>query len=325
MTETVQAPAGAERYVGGGVLRKEDPELITGQAQFVDDISIAGMVWIGIVRSPYAHARITSVDVSKAREQDGVVAAFSGADLKDEWAAGLPCAWPIETRSFPEPAGEEARMPTHWPLATDKARFVGDGVAVVVADSRGAVKDALELVEVEYEPLEAVLELDQALRDGAPVVHEELGDNRAYTWSLGDGDAVQKLFDEAAVTIKERYWHPRLVPNAIEPRGVVVQPTPAMGEFTLWSATQVPHIAKLTLALSLGIPETKLRVIAPAVGGGFGSKLNVYPEEAICLAVARRLGRPVKWIEERTENYIATIHGRGVLQEMELAATRRGR
>ncbi len=283
------------------------------------------MVWIGIVRSPYAHARITSVDVSKAREQDGVVAAFSGEDLKDEWAAALPCAWPIETRSFPEPAGEEARMPSHWPLATDKARFVGDGVAVVVADSRGAVKDALELVEVEYEPLEAVLELEQALRDGAPAVHEELGDNRAYTWSLGDGAAVQKLFDEAAVTIKERYWHPRLVPNAIEPRGAVVQPTPAMGEYTLWSATQVPHIAKLTLALSLGIPETKLRVIAPDVGGGFGSKLNVYAEEAICLAVARRLGRPVKWIEERTENYVATIHGRGVLQDMELAATAEGK
>jgi aerobic carbon-monoxide dehydrogenase large subunit len=196
---------------------------------------------------------------------------------------------------------------------------------VVVADSRGAVKDALELVEVEYEPLEAVLALEEALRDGAPVVHEELGDNRAYTWSLGDGAAVQKLFDEAAVTIEERYWHPRLVPNAIEPRGVVVQPTPAMGEYTLWSATQVPHIAKLTLALSLGIPETKLRVIAPAVGGGFGSKLNVYAEEAICLAVARRLGRPVKWIEERTENYLATIHGRGVLQEMELAATEEGK
>jgi carbon-monoxide dehydrogenase large subunit len=325
MTETVQAPAGAERYVGGGVLRKEDPELITGQAQFVDDISIPGMAWIGIVRSPYAHARITSVDVTKARQLDGVVAAFSGEDLKSEWAAALPCAWPIETRSFPEPAEADARMPSHWPLATDKARFVGDGVALVVADSRGAVKDALELVEVEYEPLEAVLELDHALRDGAPVVHEELGDNRAYTWSLGDGDAVQKLFDEAAVTVKERYWHPRLVPNAIEPRGVVVQPTPAMGEFTLWSATQVPHIAKLTLALSLGIPETKLRVIAPAVGGGFGSKLNVYPEEAICLAVARRLGRPVKWIEERTENYVATIHGRGVLQDMELAATEEGK
>jgi carbon-monoxide dehydrogenase large subunit len=325
MTETAQASTEAQRYVGGGVLRKEDPELITGQAQFVDNLSLPGMVWVGIVRSPYAHARVTSVDLSKAREADGVVAAFSGKELEDEWAAALPCAWPIQTRSFPTPTDEDARMPNHWPLATEKVRFAGEGVAVVVADSRGAMKDTLELVEVEYEPLEPVLELEEALRDGAPAVHEEFGDNKAYTWSVGDGDAVQKLFDEAPVTLKERYWHPRLIPNAIEPRGALVQPTPAMGEFTLWSATQVPHIAKVTLALGLGIPETKLRVIAPDVGGGFGSKLNVYAEEAICLAVARRLGRPVKWIEERTENYLATIHGRGVLQEMELAATEEGK
>ncbi len=325
MTEAAQAPTAAQRYVGGGVLRKEDPELLTGQAQFIDDITLPGMLWVGIVRSPYAHARITSIDVSQAREQEGVVAAFSGEELKDEWAAALPCAWPIQTRSFPTPTDEDARMPNHWPLPTDKVRFAGEGVAVVVADSRGAVKDALELVEVDYEPLEPVLELEDALREGAPAVHEDLGDNKAYTWSVGDGDGVQQLFDEAAVTISGRYWHPRLIPNAIEPRGVVVQPTPAMGEFTLWSATQVPHIAKITLALSLGIPETKLRVIAPDVGGGFGSKLNVYAEEAICLAIARRLGRPVKWIEERTENYVATIHGRGVLQQMELAATEEGK
>src|SRR5919198_532882 len=325
MTETVEVPTEAQRYVGGGVLRKEDPELVTGQARFIDDIALPGMVWLGIVRSPYAHARITSVDVTRAHEAEGVVAAFSGADLKDEWAAALPCAWPIQTRSFPTPTDEDARMPNHWPLATEKVRFAGDGVAVVVADSRAAVKDALALVDVEYDPLEPVLEVEDALREGAPAVHEEFGDNKAYTWSVGDGDAVQKLFDEAPVTLKERYWHPRLIPNAIEPRGALVQPTPAMGEFTLWSATQVPHIAKVTLALGLGIPETKLRVIAPDVGGGFGSKLNVYAEEAICLAVARRLGRPVKWIEERTENYLATIHGRGVLQEMELAATEEGK
>ena len=326
MTETLETPTTeAQKYVGGGVLRKEDPELLTGQAQFIDNIVLPGMVWVGVVRSPYAHARIGSVDLSRAREHEGVVAAFSGADLQEDWAAALPCAWPIQTRSFPTPTDEDARMPTHWPLASDKARFAGDGVAVVVAESRADVKDALELVDVEYDALDPVLELEDALKDDAPTIHEDLGDNRAYTWSLGDADATQRLFDDAAVTIKERYWHPRLIPNAIEPRGVVVQPTPAMGEFTMWSATQVPHIAKITLSLSLGIPETKLRVIAPDVGGGFGSKLNVYAEEAICLAVARRLGRPVKWIEERTENYLATIHGRGVLQEMELAATAEGK
>jgi aerobic carbon-monoxide dehydrogenase large subunit len=326
MTETVEASTTeAERYVGGGVLRKEDPALITGQARFVDDIALPGMVWMAIVRSPYAHARIASVDVSRAREAEGVVAAFSGAELKDDWAAALPCAWPIQTRSFPTPTDEDARMPTHWPLAHDKARFAGDGVAVVIAESRTAAQDALQLVDVEYEPLEPVLELDDALAEGAPAIHEELGDNRAYTWGLGDAEATQKLFDEAAVTIDETYWHPRLIPNAIETRGVVVQPSPAMEEYTLWSATQIPHILKITLALTLGIPETKLRVIAPTVGGGFGSKLNVYAEEAVALAVARRLGAPVKWIEERTENYLATIHGRGVRQQMELAATEEGK
>ncbi len=324
MTETVEAQAAAQRYVGGGVLRKEDPALITGQARYVDDIALPGMVWMAIVRSPYAHARITSVDVSRAREAEGVVAAFSGAELKEDWAGSLPCAWPIGTGNFPLESDADTRMPEHWPLAHDKARFAGDGVAVVVADSRAAAKDAADLVDVGYEPLEHVLELDDALRDGAPAVHEELGDNRAYTWGVGDPDATQRAFDEAAVTIEEEYWHPRLIPNAIEARGVVVQPSPAMGEYTLWSATQIPHVLKVTLALTLGIPETKLRVVAPTVGGGFGSKLNVYAEEALALTLARRLGVPVKWIEERTENYLATIHGRGVRQKIELAATEEG-
>jgi carbon-monoxide dehydrogenase large subunit len=326
MTDTAEAPTTeAERYVGGGVLRKEDPALITGQARFIDDIALPGMVWLAVVRSPYPHARIASVDVTRARKAEGVVAAFSGDDLKDEWAAALPCAWPIQTMSFPTPTDEDARMPNHWPLATDKVRFAGDGVAVVVADSRGAAKDALQLVDVEYEPLEPVLDLEEALAEDAPAIHEEFGDNKAYTWGLGDADATERLFTDAAVTIKETYWHPRLIPNAIEPRGVVVQPSPAMGEYTLWSATQIPHILKITLSLTVGIPETKLRVIAPDVGGGFGSKLNVYAEEALALAVARRLGVPVKWVEERSENYLATIHGRGVLQDMELAATEEGK
>jgi aerobic carbon-monoxide dehydrogenase large subunit len=326
MTETVEAStAEAQRYVGGGVLRKEDPALITGEARFVDDIVLPGMVWLGIVRSPYAHARITSVDVSRALEADGVVAALSGGDLKDDWAGALPCAWPIGTGSFPLPTDADTRMPNHWPLAHDKARFAGDGVAVVVADSRAAAKDALALVDVEYEPLEPALELDDALADGAPAVHEDFGDNKAYVWGVGDQEATQKAFDEAAIRIEETYWHPRLIPNAIETRGVVVQPSPAMGEYTLFSATQVPHILKVTLALTVGIPETKLRVVAPTVGGGFGSKLNVYAEEAIALAVARRLGLPVKWVEERSENYLATIHGRGVRQVMELAATEDGK
>jgi aerobic carbon-monoxide dehydrogenase large subunit len=324
MTE-VQAPPAAERYVGRGVLRKEDPELVTGQARYIDDLAVPGMLWMAVVRSPYAHARINAVELSRARELPGVVAAFSGEDLRSDWAAGLPCAWPIARRSFPDPTTEDPRMPDHFPLATGTARYVGDAVAVVVADSRAAAKDAAEVVDVDYEPLDAVLGIEQALAEGAPLVHDDFDSNEAYTWTLGASDEVERIFSEAAVIVKERYLHPRLIPNAIEPRGVVVQPAPAQGEFTMWSATQIPHILKITLSLTLGIPETKLRVIAPDVGGGFGSKLNVYAEEALCLALARKLGVPIKWIEERAEGYLATIHGRGQIQDMELAATEEGK
>ena len=311
MTTATERP----RYVGGGVLRKEDPELLTGQARYVDDLVIAGQVWFAVVRSPYAHARIRSVDVSRALEMPGVVAAMSGEDLGSEWAGGLPCAWPVT---------EDIKMPTHWPLAKDVVRFAGDGVAVVVAESRALAEDAVEAVEVDYEPLPVVLDMEAALADDAPLVHEELGTNKCYTWTLAAGD-VESVFSGAPVTVKERYYHPRLIPNAIEPRGVIVQPSPAQGEFTIWSATQIPHILKVTLSMVTGIPESKLRVIAPEVGGGFGSKLNVYAEEALALAIARRLGRPVKWIENRSEAYLATIHGRDVVQDMEIAADEEGK
>jgi carbon-monoxide dehydrogenase large subunit len=302
-------------YVGTGVARKEDPELLTGQARYTDDLTVPGTVWMVVVRSPHAHARIRSVGVTSAREAEGVVAVFSGAELQDEWAAGLPCAWPVT---------EDIKIPTHWPLAIDKARFAGDGVAVVLAETRALAKDAAALVEVDYDPLPAVTDVEAALSDDAPILHDDFGTNRCYTWAMSAGD-VDRLFAEAAVTVKERYFQNRLIPNAIEPRSVLVQPVAAQGEYTVWSATQIPHILRVTLSLVTGIPEAKLRVIAPDVGGGFGSKLNVYAEEALCLALARRLGRPVKWTEERSEGYLATIHGRDVVQEIELAATVDGR
>ncbi len=324
MAQVEEVTEQGERYVGRAVLRKEDPALVTGQARFIDNIALPGMLWVGVVRSPFAHARIGGVDTGPARALPGVVAAFSGEELQDEWAAGLPCAWPIARRSFPEPTTEDPRTPDHFPLTTDKARYAGDGVAVVVAESRAAVKDAVEAVEVDYEPLEPILDLERALEDGAPLVHDQFGTNEAYNWTLSNGDA-DRIFSEAPVVVRERYLHPRLIPNAIEPRGVVVQPIPAQGEFTMWSASQIPHIAKVTLSLTTGIPESKLRVIAPDVGGGFGSKLNVYAEEALCLALARRLGTPVKWVEERSENYLATTHGRGHVQDFEVAATEDGK
>jgi aerobic carbon-monoxide dehydrogenase large subunit len=195
---------------------------------------------------------------------------------------------------------------------------------VIAALSRGAAEDAMELVEVEYEPLPVVVDPEAALADGAPLVHDEFGTNRCYTWLLEEGE-IDRLFAEADVTVSERYRQNRLIPNAIEPRAVFVTSIPAAGEFTMWSTTQVPHIARVTLSGVCGIPEAKLRVIAPDVGGGFGSKLNVYAEEALALAVARRLGRAVKWTETRSEGYLSTIHGREQVQQIELAATSDGK
>ncbi|HZD01584.1 MAG TPA: molybdopterin cofactor-binding domain-containing protein [Actinomycetes bacterium] len=298
------------------MLRKEDGPLIAGQGRYVDNLVLPGMLFMAIVRSPLAHARITGVDVSAALQVPGVVAAYSGADLASEWAASLPCAWPV---------APETRIPNHWPVAQDKARLVGDPVAVVVADTRAHAVDGAEAVDVDYDPLPAVTSIEQALASDAPVIHEEFGDNVCFKdLKIANGD-VDKVFAEAPVVVKQRYYHPRLIPNAMEPRGVLVQPVPVTGEFTLWSSTQIPHILRTLLALGVNIPESKFRVIAPDVGGGFGSKLDVYNEEAIALAVARRLGVPIKWIEERSEGYLATIHGRDVIQDMEVAATEEGR
>lgn len=306
-----------ERSVGSPVLRKEDPKLLTGQASFIDNLTLPGMVWMHVVRSPFAHARIKSVDAQAAKAMPGVVAVWSGADLADEWAGSLPCAWPVT---------EDIKLPTHWPVAQGKARRLGEAVAVVIAETRGQAKDAAEAVDVDYEPLPAVTDAEEAMKDGAPLVHEEFGTNVSYVWKHSSGDP-DKVLADARVVIKERYLHPRLIPNAIEPRGCVVQPVPAQGELTLWSSTQIPHIVKVTLSAftMANLSESKLRVIAPDVGGGFGSKLNVYAEEAICLAAARRLGRPVKWIEERSEAYLATTHGRGHVQDVEIAATEEGK
>jgi carbon-monoxide dehydrogenase large subunit len=314
----------AKRWVGGGILRKEDPELLTGQGRYVDDLVLPGMQWMAFARSPVAHANLTSVDVSAAQGMPGVTAVFTGQDLAGDWAAGMPCAWPIGDRVMPDEPTADARIPDHWPVAKDRVRYQGEIVAVVVADSREHAADAVSEVQVDYEELPVITDMEAALRDDAPVIHEAFGSNRAYTWTLANGE-VDRVFDDAPVVVKERYYHPRLIPNAIEPRGVVVQPIPSQGEVTIWSATQIPHILKTLMALVMNIHEAKIRVIAPDVGGGFGSKLNFYAEEAAAVAVARRLGVPVKWIEERSEAYLATIHGRDVIQDMEVAATEEGK
>ena len=298
------------KVIGTSQLRKEDAELITGRARFVDNITVPGMLWVGLVRSPFAHARINGIDVAKARELPGVVAVYTGDEL--EFAAPLFMAWPIN---------DEVKNPPHHPLTKDKARYAGDPVAVVVAESRALAKDAIELVDVDWEQLPAVTDIRAALEPDAPIVHEEFGTNNAGSWILQRDSPVPRrgptapFFDDPQlVKIKQEYRLARLIPNAIEPRGVVVDVNAPMGEYTVYSATQIPHILRTTLTITCGIPEAKLRVVAPDVGGGFGSKLEIYPEDAICLALARKLGRPVKWIEERSEGYLATLHGREMIQ-----------
>ena len=274
------------RHIGSALKRKEDDPLLRGRGTYVDNLDLPGTVVMAVVRSPYAHARITSIDTAAAKAAEGVVAVFTGADLRDDWKAAMPCAWPVT---------EDMKSPEHYPLAVSEVHYEGDGVAVVIADTPAHAVDAAELVDVDYEPLDALVDVAAAAQDGSALVHEELGTNVSYVWKLETG-----TFDDGAdVIVKHRYVQPPLIPNAMEPRGVVARPEPG-GDVTLWSATQIPHILRLLTAATLGMSETKLRVIAPDVGGGFGSKLDVYAEELLAVALARRLGTPVKWVEERS-------------------------
>ena len=299
--------------IGRRHLRKEDARLVTGQTRWTDNIQLPGTLHFAVYRSPMAHARITNVDVSAALEQPGVVAAFTGVDLV-AGCATLPCAWPVTEDMF---------HPAHPPVAVDKVRYVGDAVAVVVARDRYTAADALEHVVADFEPLPAVVDVEAALRDEV-LVHDEAGTNRCYTWPLSGGD-IDAAFAAADVVVKRRFHQNRLIPCAMEPRAVVVDPQGTAGDFTVYSATQIPHILRVMLAMITGTPEHKLRVVAPDVGGGFGSKLNVYAEEVIALLLAERLHRPIKWTESRSEAFQATIHGRDMLQDIELAATRDGK
>jgi carbon-monoxide dehydrogenase large subunit len=300
--------------IGQAVPRKEDARLLSGQGRYVDNLTATGTVHAHIVRSPYAHAAIASIDVSEAQRAPGVVAVYRGSDLESAWPGGLPCFWPVS---------EDIKMVKHLPLATDRVRFAGDGVAAVIAETRAAAKDAAELVQVEYEPLPAVTDVEDALADGAPLLHDDAPGNVAFNWAHAAGE-VDKVFADAAVTVKRRYRQQRLIPTAMEPRGVLCEVN-AAGDVTVTTSTQGPHIMRTAYTLVLGIPEAKLRVVAPDVGGGFGSKLDVYAEDMVVIAAARKLGRPVKWIEERSEANVATIHGRDVIQEIELAATEEGK
>ncbi|MEU1541436.1 xanthine dehydrogenase family protein molybdopterin-binding subunit [Actinacidiphila glaucinigra] len=306
---------GREPEVGRARVRKEDARLVTGRTNWTDNITVPGLLHIAILRSPMAHARIERIDVTPALERPGVVAAYSGRDLA-EGLGSLPCAWPVT---------EDIVLPEHPPVAVDEVRHTGDPVAVVVARDRYAAADALEAIDVDYEPLPPVLDMEAALAEGAPLVHADKGTNRCYTWPLATGEDYATVRERADVVLRRRFVQQRLIPNAMEPRAVVAVPPDTSDQYTLYSATQIPHIVRVMMAVVTGIPEHRLRVVAPDVGGGFGSKLQVYGEEAIGLAVARKLGRPVKWTESRSEGYLATHHGRDQIQDLELAATREGR
>ncbi len=310
MTVTEERPAS---ILGQRLLRREDPALLTGEAKFTNDLNIPGALHLAVLRSPYAHARIKAIDLAGALGMPGVIAAYTGADLASLWAGPMPCAWPVTA---------DMNNPAHFPLAISKAAYAGDGVACVLATSDPAARDAIDAIDVTYEALSPVIDLEDALSDRV-VIHEELGTNKSYTWDLkveGHEGQVDAAFAAAAYTVKERYVQQRLIPMAMEPRAVVAVPQPFGGDMTLYSTTQVPHILKIMTALTLGIPEQQMRVVAPAVGGGFGSKLNVYAEELLCVALARKHAVPVRWNEERSEGAEATIHGRGQIQNIELAA-----
>src|SRR6201998_2268285 len=309
MTAQTEAEAPALEF-GRARLRREDERLITGQTNWTDNIRLPGMLHVAFLRSPYAHARITSVNVSAARSAPGVLAAYSGADFAAEQGS-LPCAWPVTP---------DIIIPDHPSMAVDTVRYGGEIGACVVARDKYAAADALELIDVTYEPLEPVLDMEAALAPGSPKVHE--AGNKSYTWTVGNGD-IEAALRGAPVMIERTYRQQRLIPSAMEPRSVVC--APVADEYTLWSATQIPHVLRVMLALVTGIPEHKLRVIAPDVGGGFGSKLQVTAEEVLALLLARKLGRPVKWTETRSEGNVAVHHGRDQLQKLRLAADADGR
>jgi carbon-monoxide dehydrogenase large subunit len=291
--------------------RKEDPRLITGRARYIDDITLPGVLYVAFVRSPEAHAKIVSIDSSAATQRPGIHAVFTGEDMSD-LGGPLPCAW--------VPPGITLNNPDHWPLARGAVKHVGDAVAAVIGTDRYAVVDAAEDVVVEYDPLPVVTDPEKALK-GAPFVHEQFGTNQVHEWSLAGGD-LDAGFAEADVVIERRVVNHRTAGTPIEARGVLADYR--AGSLTVWSATQVPHFLRLFLAILLGISEERVRVIAPEVGGGFGSKLQIYGEEIFAAWASRKLDMPVKWIETRSENMLAAHHGRDQIDYVRMGAKRDG-
>lgn len=304
-------------FIGESVRRVEDAPLITGRGQYVDDLRLPGLLHLAIVRSPYPYARIRNIDVSNAANAPGVEAVFTGADLQEQQGS-LPAGWVL----IPDQTGgEPMATPDHPPLAYETVRYVGDAVAAVVATSPQAAEDAVSLVDVDYEVLDGFADVEAAASH-API-HEGVEGNKAFTWGVaaGDFDAAAR---EADVVVSERIVNQRLIPNPMEPRGIMADYNGGTEQLTMWTSTQIPHLVRLLFSLVTGHPEHKVRVVAPDVGGGFGCKLYLYAEEIICGIVAKQLERPVKWIETRSENYVATTHGRDHVADATICGNRDG-
>jgi carbon-monoxide dehydrogenase large subunit len=300
--------------VGARIRRREDPRLITGRATYVDDVRQVGTVYAAFVRSPYGHAKITSIDTSEAKSDPHVLAVYTGEDLHH--AHNLKASLPVAHKMA------DLKTPPHYVLALDEVRVIGEAVAIVVADSPYTARDAAEKVVVAYDELPAVVDTEKAAA-GPPYVHESLGTNVAFTMPFSAGDP-DKAFAEADVVVKQRIVNQRVAPVPIEPRSMVASYDAGMQQLTLYSATQIPHLLRTQLAIVLGLPENKIRAIAPEVGGGFGAKLNVYAEEVVVSWVAMQLERPVKYIETRSECFQAMIHGRDQIDDLEIAAKNDG-
>ncbi|HEU5140753.1 MAG TPA: molybdopterin cofactor-binding domain-containing protein [Bacillales bacterium] len=298
---------------GTPLKRREDPRLITGNGNYTDDIQLPGMLYAAVLRSPHAHARIKRIDVSEAREAEGVAAVYTGQDLAGKMEP-IPTAW--------LPPDSDMKTPAHPALAVDTVRYVGDGVALVVADDRYIARDALDLIEVEYEELPVVVSQEEAMKDGAAQLHEDVPNNLAFHWKAGE--VPEEVFEQAEVSVRQRFNQQRLIPNPMEMRAAVAQYNPGSQDMTIWCTSQNPHIHRFILSGVLGIPESKLQIVAPDVGGGFGSKIPVYPDEALVGFAARNLKRPVKWTEDRSEHFTTTSHSRDVVLDVELAGKRDG-
>ncbi|AMX93291.1 xanthine dehydrogenase family protein molybdopterin-binding subunit [Mesorhizobium sp. M7A.F.Ca.CA.002.10.1.1] len=301
--------------VGARVARKEDKRFITGAGRYVDDMVVPGMKHAAFVRSPHAHAQIKKIDVKKAQGMPGVIGVLTGKELKADGIGNLICGWMIHSKD-----GSPMKMGAWSPLAFDRVRYVGDAVVIVVAETKGQARDAAEAVEITYKELKAVVDASKAMDKGAPQIHPEADNNLIFDWDIGNADDTDAAFGKAAHVVKMDIINNRLVPNAMEPRAALGHYDKAEDHYTCWTTSQNPHVARLVMSAFYNVaPENKLRVIAPDVGGGFGSKIYIYPEEIVCLWASKKTGVPVKWVADRTESFLTDAHGRDHHTHAEMA------